>query len=528
MQSIRPPPTPSPHQSRQSRIKSSSLTFKRVFTLGGRIGSKDSLNNRGGATSPVTPPRQSTDSDSPPKALLPPPVKDPMYANPRQARSTGSFFKQAQPAWQHPNDKTEVHSNSPTSSMEPHIDSPTPTRLTRAILPSRSKSNFSSSPTTTTPAQTKPRQSLFVSANSLFGFGPKSSQSTPVPKPQRQPPPPPTSPSSPTSAPASPQSALLQTSSSTKAERARPTKPTLCIPIPPPPAFPPTTHGMRTTPSIVVRTPVLPLLPIPTSLSTSLASQHVQWFTESVAVERTPSVHNDCSQASASGSTPARRATSLQVAAMPSLSVMGDQDDDMDDDASEDIRLEDEMEDEDLEGVDEESRDSAPLRNSIATSVEQDSGCTSHVETSTVEVEAEQEASDSDDSVYFDARNSVILNSKEVAHELERRASVRLSQQLQARNGILTGDTTPRLLRPVSLTSRRDSSHSYSTTRESVYLTPREGGTSCGTLSSGSWASPAGTFRSQLSAAVRAQGIQSSAPVSPSSSALASLSKHAS
>src|SRR5258707_14419194 len=117
MQSIRPPPTPSPHQSRQSRIKSSSLTFKRVFTLGGRIGSKDSLNTRGGATSPVTPPRQSTDSDSPPKALLPPPVKDPMYANPRQARSTGSFFKQAQPAWQHPNDKTEVHSNSPTSSM---------------------------------------------------------------------------------------------------------------------------------------------------------------------------------------------------------------------------------------------------------------------------------------------------------------------------------------------------------------------------------------------------------------------------
>ena len=525
MPAIRPPPTPSPHQSRQSRIKSSSLTFKRVFTLGGRIGSKDSLNTGGGATSLVATPRQSNDSDSPPKALLPPPVEVSMYTNPRQARSTGSFFKHAQPTWQHSNDKTNVHSDSPASSMEPHIDVSVPTQL----MPSRSKPTITSSPTTTTPAQTKTRQSLFVSANSLFGFGPKSSQSTSPPKPQRQPPPPPTIPSSPTSAPSSPQSTISQTSSSVNARRARSPKPTLRIPIPPASAFPPTTHGMRTTPSIVVRTPVLPMLPIQTSLSTSLGSHHVQWSTGSEAVERTPSVHNDRSQASASGSTPARRATSLQVAAMPSLSVMGDQDDDVDDDASGDIRLEDEMEDEDLEGVDEESRESAPLRHSIDTSAEeQDSGCTNHVETSAAEVEAEQEASDSDDSVYFDARNSVILNSKEVAHELERRASVRLSQQLQARNGILPGETTPRQLRPVSLTSRRDSSHSYSTNRESVYLTPREGGTSCGTLSSGSWATPAGTFRSQLSAAFQAQGIQSSAPVSPSSSTFAPRSRHAS
>ena len=531
MQTIRPPTTPSPHQSRQSRIKSSSLTFKRVFTLGGRIGSKDSLSTGSGATSPVTPSRQSNDSDSPPKALLPPPVTDTMYTNPRQARSTGSFFKRAQPAWQHSSDKTKVHSNSPTSSMEPPIEASMSTRRTGAV-PRGSKSTITSSPTPTTPTQTKTRRSLFVSTSSLFGLGPKSSQSTSTPRPQRQPPPPPTNPSSPTSAPTSPQSPLSRTSTSTGAGRARPPKPTLRIPIPPASALPPTkspTHGMRTTPSIVVRTPLLPLLPTPSTLSAASASQHTQWSTESEAIERPPPVHNDCTQASDSGSTPAWRATSLQVAAMPSLSVMGEQDDDVDDGASGDIRLEDEMEDEDLEGIDEESRESAPLRHSIDTSVEeQDSECTSRVETPTVGVETEQEASDSDDSVYFDARNSVILNSKEVADELGRRASVRLSQQLQARNGILAGETTHAHLRPVSLTSRRDSSHSYSTTRESVYLTPREGDTPSGTLSSTSWATPAGTFRSQLSAAFQAQGIQSSTPISPSSSTFAPLSRHAS
>ena len=533
MQTIRPSSSPSPHQSRQSRIKSSSLTFKRVFTLGGRIGSKDSLNTGSGAPSPVTPPRQSNDSDGPPKALLPPPpVNDPMYTDPRQARSTGSFFKRAQPAWRHSNDKTNVHSNNPTSSMEPPIDASMPTRRT-GVVPSPSRITFTSSPTPTTPAQAKTRQSLFVSTNSLFGFGPKSSQSTSTPKPQRQPPPPPTSPSSPTEAPISPRSMLSQISSSADAGRARPPKPTLQIPIPPASALPPTkspTHRMRTTPSIVVRTPLLPLLPTPTPLSAASASQHIQWSTRGEAIERPPSVHNDWSRASDSGSTSARRATSLQVAAMPSLSVMGEQDDDVDDGASEDIRLEDEMEDEDLEGIDEESRESAPLRHSIDTSVEeQDTGCTGRAETPTVGAETEEEASDSDESVYFDARNSVILNSKEVANELGRRASVRLSQQLQARNGILlAGETTHAQLRPVSLTSKRDSSHSYSTTRESVYLTPREGGTPSGMPSNTAWATPAGTFRSQLSAAFQAHGIQSSTPISPSSSTFAPLSRHAS
>jgi hypothetical protein len=210
---------------------------------------------------------------------------------------------------------------------------------------------------------------------------------------------------------------------------------------------------------------------------------------------------------------------------------MGEQDDDVDDDASGDIRLEDEMEDEDLEGIDEGSRENAPLRLSFDTSVEeseQDSACTSRVEAPTVGVEAEEEANDSDGSVYFDARTSVFLNSKEVTNELERRASVRLSQQLQARNGLLAGETTHGRPRPISLASRRDSSYSQSTARESVYLTPRDGVTPCGTVSSASWATPAGTFKSQLSAAFQEQGIQSSAPGSPSSSTFAPLSRHVS
>lgn len=532
MQSIRPPPTPPAHQSRPSRIKSSSLTFKRVFTLGGRIGSKDSLNTRSRTTSPATPPRQSNDSHSPPKALLPSTVEVPMYSSPRQARSTGSFFKQAQPAWRNSNDEAEVHSNSPIGSMEPHKDTSMPTQLTEAI-PNRSKSTYVASPPPTTPTQTKTRQSLFVSSNSIFSFGQKSLRPTsPPPKPQRQPPPPPNGPSIPTSSPTSPQNTLSQTSSSTNAGRARSPKPTLRIPIPPTSALPAPktpTHGMRTTPSIVVRSPLLPLLPIPTSRPMPPSFQHDQLSTESDTMGHTPSVRNDRSQASDSDST-ARRATSLQVAAMPSLSVMGEQDDDVDDNASGDIRLEDEMEDEDLDGIDEESRDNAPLRPSFDTTVEeQDSTCTSRAETPTVGVEAEQEGNDSDDSVYFDSRTSVILNSKEVANELERRASVRLSQQLQINNGaLLAVETTHGRPQRISLTSRRDSSHSYSTTRESVYLTPRDGNTPYGTLSSASWATPAGTFRSQLSAAFQTQEIQSSTPVSPFSCTLAPLSRHAS
>jgi len=237
------------------------------------------------------------------------------------------------------------------------------------------------------------------------------------------------------------------------------------------------------------------------------------------------------SQTSDAGSASARRVTSLQVAAMPSLSVMGEQDDDVDDDDDGgDIRLEDEIEDEDLEWMnnEEESRENAPLRPSMDTSTEGlDSVDTSRVDTPTVGVEADQEASDSDDSVYFDARASVVLNSKEVATELERRASVRLSQQLQARSSALLATETPhKRPGPITLPSnnRRDSSQSYSTTRDSVYLTPRDGITPSGTISSASWATPAGTFRSQLSAAFQAQGIQPSAPVSPSSSTFAELS----
>ena len=210
---------------------------------------------------------------------------------------------------------------------------------------------------------------------------------------------------------------------------------------------------------------------------------------------------------------------------MPSLSVMGEQDDDADDD-SEDIRLEDEMDDEDLEGMDDEveSRENATSRPSIDTSTEEpDSVATSRVETPTVGVEAEQEASDSDDSVYFDARASVVLNSKEVTDELERRTSVRLSQQLQSRGNVsLLAAETPHS-RP-GPPSRRGSSHSYSTARESLYLTPWDGGTPSGTLSSASWATASGTLRSQLSVVLQAQGIQSSAPVSPSPSTFAALS----
>jgi hypothetical protein len=210
---------------------------------------------------------------------------------------------------------------------------------------------------------------------------------------------------------------------------------------------------------------------------------------------------------------------------------MGEQDDDIDDDESGGIRLEDEMEDEDLDNV--ESRENAPFRPSIDSSVEeQESTDTSRVETPTPGVEAEQEASDSDDSVYFDARESVILNSKEVTAELERRASVRLSQQLQAWNSILAMETPHGRPGPITLPprDRRDSSYSFSTTRESMYLTPREGATPSGTLSSASWATPAGTFRSQLSAAFQAQGTQPSASVSPSSPAFTalSMSRHAS
>jgi len=529
MQTVRPPPTPSPQQSRQSRIKSSSLSFRRVFTLGGRIGSKDSLNTGSAAVSPVTPPRQSIDFQGPPKVPLPPPGDVPMYTNPRQALSTGSFFNKAQPAWRHSEDKTDVRSDSPASSVGPHKDASMSTQPT-GVKPNRSKFTFVSSPTPATPAQAKTRQTLFVSANSIFGFGQKSSQSTSPPlKPQRQPPPPLTSPSRPASAPASP---LSQTPSSTNTGRTRPRKPTLHIPIPRSSTLPPARSpipGMRTTPSIVLRTPLLPQPLIPASLPSGSSPQRVQWPTESETIERDPSVRNDCSRARDSGCTPTWRATSLQVAAMPSLSVMGEQDDDMDDGSSGDVRLEDEMEDEDLEGIDdEESREDAPSRPSIDTSVEEpDSECTSCVETATIRVEAEQEASDSDDSVYFDARSSVLLNSKEVANELERRASVRLSQRLQAMNGILAAETTYGRPGPISL-SRRDSSHSYSTTRESVYLTPRDGGTPCGTISSASWATPTGTFRSQFSAAYQAQGIRPSAPVSPSSSTFAPLSRNAS
>ena len=519
MQTTRPPPTPSPQQSRQSRIKSSSLTFKRVFTLGGRIGSKDSMN---GAMNPVTTPRQSHDSDSPPKALLPQPVGIPMYGNPRHARSTGNF-KQAQPAWRRSRNKTEDRAGSPISLTEPHKDA----AMSTEAFTNRSRFALVTSPTPTTPTSTKTRHSLFVTANSFLGFSQKASPSVShPPKPQRQPPPPPINPPSPASAPTSPQTTLSQTPSSTITERGRPPKPILHIPIPLSSTLPPVkspTHGMRTTPSIVVRTPLLPLPPIPASLGTaSLSPQHIQWPTTSAAMERSVSVR-------ASGS----RATSLQVAAMPSLSVMGEQDDGVDDD-SEDIRLEDEMEDEDLEGLDdeEESRENAPLRPSIDTSIERpESVDTSRVDTPTIGVEADQEASDSDDSVYFDARASVILNSKEVTNELERRASVRLSHQLQARNNMLLGTETPHG-RPGSISlpssNRRDSSHSYSTTRESVYLTPRDGITPSGTISSASWAT--GTFRSQLSAAFQAQGIQPPAPVSPSSSTFAplSMSRHAS
>ena len=405
--------------------------------------------------------------------------------------------------------------------MEPHKD----VAMSTEAMTDRSKFVFVTTPPPTTPTSGKTRQSLFLSANSILGFGQKASPSAPQPlKPQRQPLPSPTSPSSPASAPASPQRTPSQTPASTITERGRPPKPNLRIPIPPsaalPPAKPPA-HGMRTTPSIVVRSPLLPLPPIPAPLcAASAPPQHVQWppgGAGGASVERASSVRTGDS-----------RATSLRVAAMPSLSVMGEQDDDVDGD-SEDIRLEDEMDDDDLEGMgdEEESRENAPLRPSMDTSVEGSGSVdTSRVDTPTAGGEADQEASDSDDSVYFDARASVVLNSKEVATELERRASVRLSQQLQARNGVLPATET----RASPSGNRRDSSQSYSTTRDSIYLTPRDGVTPSGSISSATWATPAGTFRSQLSAALQAHGIQPPASVSPSSPAFAplALSRHAS
>ena len=398
--------------------------------------------------------------------------------------------------------------------MEPHKG----VAISTEDMTDRSKFVFVTTPTPTTPTSGKTRQSLFLSANSILGFGQKASPSAPQPlKPQRQPLPSPTSPSSPASAPASPQRTPSQTPSSTITERGRPPKPNLRIPIPPSSALPPgkpPAHGMRTTPSIVVRSPLLPLPPIPAP------PQHVQRPAGGAGMERSSSVRTGES-----------RATSLRVAAMPSLSVMGEQDDDVDGD-SEDIRLEDEMDDEDLEGLGEEeaSRENAPLRPSMDTSVEGSGSVdTSRADTPTAGGEADQEASDSDDSVYFDARASVVLNSKEVTTELERRASVRLSQQLQARSGVPPATEAPHG-RAFPSGSRRDSSHSYSTTRESVYLTPWDGVTPCGSVSSASWATPAGTFRSQLSAALQAHGIQPSTSVSPSSSTFAplALSRHAS
>ena len=99
----------------------------------------------------------------------------------------------------------------------------------------------------------------------------------------------------------------------------------------------------------------------------------------------------------------------------------------------------------------------------------------------------EGSASDSDDSVYFDARDSVFLTPKDVARELERRAS-QISQRPSAIRdpralAISTGGygesgggvgrkETPR----DATRERRESSWSLSTSgRSSVYLTPSEG-----------------------------------------------------
>ncbi|KAG8812225.1 hypothetical protein FRC17_002134 [Serendipita sp. 399] len=90
-----------------------------------------------------------------------------------------------------------------------------------------------------------------------------------------------------------------------------------------------------------------------------------------------------------------------------------------------------------------------------------------------VEGEAQEEGgsgSDSDDSLYFDARDSILLSSKEVTKALERRESQRRSQ-------IYGHNQMPSSAFSESVRERRLSSWSISTGggRESVYLTPMEG-----------------------------------------------------
>ena len=95
-------------------------------------------------------------------------------------------------------------------------------------------------------------------------------------------------------------------------------------------------------------------------------------------------------------------------------------------------------------------------------------------------------ASDSDESVYFDARGSVFLSPRDVAQALERRHS-QISQRnrdsrVMPSSSTGHGESGPGIgrregLRDVSR-ERRDSSWSFSTVgRESVYLTPSEGST---------------------------------------------------
>lgn len=204
-----------------------------------------------------------------------------------------------------------------------------------------------------------------------------------------------------------------------------------------------------------------------------------------------------------------RRSVSVKLNAIPSLSVMGETErgdpeaDDYDDEEMEDEDEMDEEMDAEVERVGRPSIDSVFSMDSV-TSAETvrapvDSSTTSQQTSSTpsppipstvhakrdppesvktdkgkgkavvTEEDGEERASDSDESVYFDARASVFLSPKDVAAALERRYS-----QLST----ASGSTIGRAARgsEADKRERRDSSWSLSTSgRESVYLTPSEG-----------------------------------------------------
>lgn len=85
--------------------------------------------------------------------------------------------------------------------------------------------------------------------------------------------------------------------------------------------------------------------------------------------------------------------------------------------------------------------------------------------------EEDGSASDSDDSVYFDARDSVFLSPKDVPKVMERRQSQRQSIH-SSRGSIATSFGT--VLDPSVERHKRDSTWSFNSARESAYYTPIE------------------------------------------------------